>query len=255
MDYDKTDIAAGYNRGRDHGPAFRTQWMQAIAARVEPQSIRRALDLGCGTGRFSQELAGHFDCSVAGIDPSLKMLNEARAALQRERVFYACGNAEAIPLESRSVDLIFISMVFHHFTNPQLAAQECRRVLRPNGRVCLRTGSREKVPNYPYVPYFPASRPLLDQHLPTLKSQQEAFEAAGFATLFEDVITQEIAPDLHAYADKLATKSDSILIRLANEDFDAGLRAVRHAAATTAPRPVTEPIDFVVFGLSGSWIA
>jgi ubiquinone/menaquinone biosynthesis C-methylase UbiE len=248
MDYDKTEIAAGYNRGRDHGPAFRTLWMNAVAARVRPQSIGSVLDLGCGTGRFSQELAAHFNCKVVGVDPSLKMLNEARATLQHERVFYACGSAEAIPLPPESVDLVFLSMVFHHFTNPQLAAQECRRVLRPHGRVCLRTGSREKVPSYPYVPFFPASRPLLDQHLPTLKFQRDAFEAAGFTTLLEDVITQEIAPDLLAYADKLATKSDSILIRLAGPDFDAGLQAVRAAAVTMPRHPVTEPIDFVVFG-------
>jgi ubiquinone/menaquinone biosynthesis C-methylase UbiE len=248
MDYDKTEIASGYNRGRDHGPAFRTQWMNAVAARVEPQSIRSVLDLGCGTGRFSQELAGRFDCNVVGIDPSTKMLNEARAALQRERVFYACGSAETIPLGSECVDLVFISMVFHHFTHPQLAAQECRRVLRPHGRVCLRTGSRERIPHYPQVPFFPASRPLMEQHLPTLEFQRDIFAAAGFTTVSAEVITQEIAPDLFAYSDKLATKSDSILVRLADEDFDAGLKALHARAAATAPHPVTEPIDFVVFG-------
>jgi hypothetical protein len=84
--------------------------------------------------------------------------------------------------------------------------------------------------------------------LPTLEFQRSAFEAAGFTTLSEDVITQEIAPDLFAYSEKLATKSDSILIRLADEDFDSGLKAVRARAAATHPHPVTEPIDFVVFG-------
>ena len=248
MDYDKTDLAATYNQGRDHGPAVRTQWMNAIAARVEPASVRSVLDLGCGTGRFSQGLAERFACSVVGIDPSTKLLGEARAALHHDQVFYACGAAEAIPLQSNSVDLIFVSMVFHHFTNPELAAQECRRVLRRDGRVCLRTASRERIPRYPYVPFFPGSRPLLEQHLPSLEFQRSVFEGAGFRTLFSEVVTQEIAPDLFAYADKLATRSDSILIRLDDEAFAAGMQKLRSAAAATPQPAVTEPIDFVVFG-------
>jgi trans-aconitate methyltransferase len=36
------------------------------------------IDIGCGTGRFSELLAAHFGVRVIGIDPSLKMLDEAR---------------------------------------------------------------------------------------------------------------------------------------------------------------------------------
>jgi hypothetical protein len=61
-----------------------------------------------------------------------------------------------------------------------------------------------------------------------------------------EIVTQEIAPNYFVYADKLATKSDSILVSLDDRDFDDGLRAVR-AAAEAAPRPVIEPIDFLVF--------
>lgn len=249
MDYDKTEMPASYNRGRDHGPVFRNQWMEAMARHVDRGSIRTILDLGCGTGRFSQGLAQRFDCDVVGVDPSIKMLHEARAALQYDRVRYACGSAEAIPLPDHSVDLILISMVFHHFTDPHQAAQECRRVLRANGRVFLRTGCRDRVSDYPYVPFFPASWPLLEQHLPTIDFQRAVFEAAGFETLFSDIVTQEVAPDLFAYADKISTRADSILIRLSDADFDAGLQALRSHAATTAPHPVTEPIDLLVFGL------
>jgi len=247
MDYDKTDIPSAYNRGRDHGSAFRLQWMNVVAAQVQHQSVRQVLDLGCGTGRFSQGLAEQFECAVVGIDPSRKMLDQARAALQHDRVSYVCACAEAIPLASNSVDLIFISMVFHHFEKPQLAAQECSRVLRKHGRVCLRTGGRERISDYPYVPFFPTSRPLLEQHLPTLEFQRHVFESAGFLSLASEVVVQEIAADLFDYADKLSTKSDSILVRLKDAEFDAGLQRLRSTAATTASRAVTEPIDLLVF--------
>jgi 2-polyprenyl-3-methyl-5-hydroxy-6-metoxy-1,4-benzoquinol methylase len=57
MDYDLTDIPAVYDRGRDHGPEVLDLWMQAIESHLEGQTITRILDLGCGTGRFSEGLA------------------------------------------------------------------------------------------------------------------------------------------------------------------------------------------------------
>jgi ubiquinone/menaquinone biosynthesis C-methylase UbiE len=42
------------------------------------------LDLGCGTGRFSEALAAQFDAHVIGLDPSLKMLQVAREKQTRE---------------------------------------------------------------------------------------------------------------------------------------------------------------------------
>ena len=108
----------------------------------------------------------------------------------------------------------------------------------------MRTATLENVPNYPYVPFFPASQALLEEHLPTLKTQRGAFEAAPLKVVAAAVISQEIAADYSAYADKLATRSDSILARLDIRDFDAGIQLLR---ASGDKRPVVEPIDFLVF--------
>jgi ubiquinone/menaquinone biosynthesis C-methylase UbiE len=172
------------------------------------------------------------------------MLAEARKDLRHNRVFYVCGSAEELALRDDSVDVVFISMAFHHFVDPHSVAVQCSRVLRDGGRVCLRTASREKIAKYPYVPFFPTSVSLLEQRLPSLGFQSEVFEAASFRIVFSGEITQQVAPDFGVYADKLATKADSILVSLNDRDFDEGLARVR---AMTTPRPVVEPIDFVVF--------
>jgi ubiquinone/menaquinone biosynthesis C-methylase UbiE len=245
MDYDKTDIPQTYNRGRDHGPVFLQQWMDAVAGHVDTESVSNVVDLGCGTGRFSQGLARRLNADVVGIDPSIKMLQQARANLDRSKVWYACGLAEAIPLRDDSVDMIFISMIFHHLKDPQLAAQECARVLRKNGRLLLRTASSEKIPTYPYVPFFPTSRAVLERRLPSLRFQCDVFEAAFFKVLFSGVVTQQIAENYSTYADKLSTRSDSVLISLDEKDFEEGLAALR---AAKPAGPIVEQIDFVVFG-------
>lgn len=246
-DYDLTDIPAAYDRARDHGPEVLTLWMGAIASHLEGHSIRRILDLGCGTGRFSEGLAARFNADVIGLDPSVKMLQLARAKQCDERVHYQDGRAEAIPLPSHSVDLVFMSMSLHHFADPIVAARECRRVLRTQGSVVIRTATREQIPSYPYVPFFGSSRPILEEILPGSADVRATFAAAQLHMVASQIITQTIAPDWMVYADKLAAGGDSVLARLSRQDFDDGLAAVRRYAAANCRRPVVEPIDLFVF--------
>jgi SAM-dependent methyltransferase len=178
MDYDLTEIPAGYDRGRDHGPEFLGLWMAALERYLHGLDVRRILDLGCGTGRFSEALATHFRAEVVGIDPSVKMLERAREKQHPDRVQYQFGSAEAISLPPRSADVIFISMSFHHFVDRASAARECRRVLRDQGVVCVRTGTREQIQSYPYVPFFPSTPPKLVEVLPDHAELREPFEAA-----------------------------------------------------------------------------
>ena len=246
MDYDTTEIARTYDKGRDHGPEVLDLWMNTIAAYVEPPSVHTILDLGCGTGRFSEALAAHFDAQVFAVDPSKKMLEQARSK-QVERVSYVLGSGESIPLDTNSVDLIYMSMIFHHFRDPRLAVRECRRVLREGGTAFMRTGTQEHIPSYPYVPFFPASRPIMHEVLPTSSFIQDVFVAAGFRLVTLDVITQTIAPNHMVYADKLATGSDSVLAQLSQDEFQAGIEAVRAYASRVNNEAITEPIDLFVF--------
>ena len=246
MDYDATDIAATYDRGRDHGPEVLNLWMNVVSSYVKDRKIKTVLDLGCGTGRFTEALAVCFDAEVVGLDPSSKMLGQARAKPRDPRVRYELGRAENIPLHNESVDLIFISMVLHHFDDPAVAARECRRVLKPQATLFLRAGTRDCISAYPYVDFFPESRPILETTLSARASIRELFEGAGFTTFAEDVIVQEIAPNHVAYAEKIAAGADSVLAQLTQKDFDAGMASLRSFASTNNG-PVVEPIDVFVF--------
>jgi ubiquinone/menaquinone biosynthesis C-methylase UbiE len=244
MDYDSTEIPVGYDRGRDHGPEFLELWMKIVASCSGSQRLDTILDLGCGTGRFSEFLAAHFEAEVVGVDPSKKMLDQARKKLQDRRVRYELGSGEAIPLTDDSVDLIFMSMSFHHFDDQTLAARECRRVLRDGGIALLRTGTRDRIPSYPYVEFFPGSHPILEAVLPTAVFIREVFASAGFSTVSSEVVVQTIAPDYATYAEKLAAGADSVLAQLSPADFQAGIEAIR---AYGGNKPVCEPIDVFVF--------
>jgi SAM-dependent methyltransferase len=247
MDYDTTEIPRVYDKGRDHGPELLDLWMDAVASHVETTSIHTILDLGCGTGRFSEALAARFNAEVIAIDPSTKMLEQARSKQLDPRVRYDLGSGEAIPLRDNWVDLIFMSMIFHHFDDPSLAARECRRVLRAGEKAFLRTGIREHISSYAYVDFFPESRPILNEVLPTSSLIRDVFEAAGFRLVTWEAITQTIAPNYAVYAEKLASGADSVLARLNQTEFENGLSALRTHASLAADQPVVEPIEFFVF--------
>jgi ubiquinone/menaquinone biosynthesis C-methylase UbiE len=246
MDYDTTAMPAVYDQGRSHGTEVLSQWMQTVAAYVEGR-LDLILDLGCGTGRFTEALAAYFGAQVIGVDPSSKMLEQAEAKRQEKLVTYLRASGEAIPLPDGSVDLVFISMVFHHFADTRAAARECRRVLRSGGTVFLRGGSCEHISSYPYVEFFPATVPILKKDLFSAIFMKEVFEEAGLRCVTTEVITQEIAPNLETYAEKLATRADSILVQLTDSDFAEGLAAVRSQAALENSHAVFEPIDVFVF--------
>lgn len=246
MDYDLTDIPAAYDRGRSHGPEVLDLWMNLVERHLDGRDITRILDLGCGTGRFSEALAVRFDAEVIGIDPSTKMLERAREKQRDARVVYRLGPAEAIPLPSQSVDLIFMSMSFHHFVDPVAAVRECRRVLRDGHTVVMRTGTRERISAYPYVPFFPSSRAMLEELLPDAARLREVFGSAGFGCVASEVITQTIAPGWAAYAEKLAAGGDSVIARLNRQELEDGLLALR-SRATQQDEPIVEPVDLFVF--------
>jgi ubiquinone/menaquinone biosynthesis C-methylase UbiE len=247
VNYDQTNIPAVYDEARDLTPEMLQHWMHALKTHLHDQDVQRILDLGCGTGRFSNALALSFAAEVVGIDPSMKMLERARQKQADTRLRYEQGSAEAIPLPSAFVDLVFMSMSFHHFDNPALAVEECHRVLRTSGSAIVRTGSREHLHDYPYVRFFPSTPALIEETLLSAADLRAVFEQAGFRTVASDVIMQTIAPNWSVYADRLALGGDSILARLDSNEFAEGLAAIRRHAASVGDERITEPIDLFVF--------
>jgi ubiquinone/menaquinone biosynthesis C-methylase UbiE len=240
-------MPAAYDAGRGYSPGVLAYWLGIISQTVAEGSVSQILDLGCGTGRYSNALADYFEASVVGIDPSEKMLAQARRKTSA-RVRYGRASGEAIPLGDASVDMVFISMAFHHFEHPDRAAAECRRVLRHNGTVCLRAGTVERIEDYAYVPFFPSSRPILNRVLQSQVFIESTFARAAFKLVRHQLIPSEAAESWNTYAEKLAHRADSILVQLSDREFEDGLAALREHAKTAPPdEPVTEPVDFFVF--------
>jgi SAM-dependent methyltransferase len=246
MDFDNSEIAAVYDEARGLTAEVLQQWMDLLAKHVGRITISLIVDLGCGTGRFSELLAAYFGTRVIGVDPSQKMLDQAGRKLTTDRVVFRLGSAEALPIPDATADVIFMSMVFHHFIDRAVVAQECRRVLRSGGYVCVRNTTREA--DFPNRHFFPAMRPLIESELPTRNDVRTVFEAAGFGMTIHEVVTQVVATSWSALIDKSFLRGDSFLVRLSEDDFEAGMAILcAHAGRRDPGEAVTEEVDWFVF--------
>src|SRR5439155_5408624 len=113
-------------------------WRDAAAGMLPPgPKIRRVVDLGCGTGRFTGLLADVYGTSVVGVEPSSRMLT-GREPLAAARGTVLAATAEALPLATGAIDLVFLSLVYHHLGAKTAALAELRRVARAGGHVIVR---------------------------------------------------------------------------------------------------------------------
>lgn len=97
------------------------------------------LDVGCGTGFYSQHLAQCFPAAqLIGLDIAQGMLTFAREQ-QTQAIHWLCGDAEYLPVKTDSVDLIFSSLALQWCENFAQVFAEAHRVLKPGGRFVFST--------------------------------------------------------------------------------------------------------------------
>lgn len=101
---------------------------------IVPEPDGRTLDLGCGEGRLSRDLAklGH---EVVGVDASPTMIAAAREATPEMELYLA--DAAGLPFPDGSFGLVLAFMSLQDVDDLAGAVGEAARVLRAGGRLCL----------------------------------------------------------------------------------------------------------------------
>ncbi|MBV9552455.1 MAG: class I SAM-dependent methyltransferase [Alphaproteobacteria bacterium] len=122
-------------------PEERTAWDRIFALAIGGRDNLAALDVGCGTGILSLELAarGH---RVTGIDfaPEMLALARAKAADSGADIRFEEGDAEQLPFAAACFDLVITRHVLWTLPHPEAALDEWIRVLRPGGRLAVIDG-------------------------------------------------------------------------------------------------------------------
>ena len=154
---DDTFLAQSY----DSYSSIEEQFQEALAASLNPRGPAMlydvldqlalpagasVLDVGCGEGWDTVELAKRLSANVLGIDPVPRHMQLAAEELAEqarelpaltEAVRFELGTAEALPAEDASVDLLWCRDVLTHVDDLAQVYAEFRRVLKPGGRAVI----------------------------------------------------------------------------------------------------------------------
>ena len=200
-------------------------WRAKTMKKMKPLTGLSALDLCCGTGDWTLDLADAIgsEGGVTGLDFSENMLEIAKKKVvdrAYENITLVQGNAMALPFPDSSFDVVTIGYGLRNTPDYLTVLKEIFRVLKPGGRaVCIET-SHPTLPVYKqaFELYFNNVMPLFgklfaksfEEYQWLQKSAQDFPDAKVLKALFEKAGFSSVEYQMHgggAVASHFATKA------------------------------------------------
>lgn len=125
----------------DHSHAFVYKFGEALIELLDPESGERILDLGCGTGHLTAEIAAA-GADVVGLDQSSEMLDEARSSYPS--IHFVQADARDFSFDV-SFDAIFSNATLHWIQEQDSVLKSVCSVLQPDGRFVVEFGAQGNV--------------------------------------------------------------------------------------------------------------
>jgi demethylmenaquinone methyltransferase/2-methoxy-6-polyprenyl-1,4-benzoquinol methylase len=155
----KAEARANYNRlsrWYDWIAGSEAKYRQLGVQALKAQPGERVLEIGFGTGSCLVDFARQVDPDgfVCGIDLSDGMAAMAQNRLSTaglaERVSLTLGDAVRSPFEGECFNAIFMSFTLELFDTPEIpqVLRQCRRILKPGGRLGVVTLVKTEQPNF-----------------------------------------------------------------------------------------------------------
>jgi SAM-dependent methyltransferase len=168
--------ADAYAEHAGYVPAFGTE----VLALLDPRPGERILDLGCGDGVLSAQIAGA-GARVIGVDSSADMAAAARERGLDARVM----DAHALDF-GRAFDAVFSNAALHWMREPDRVIEGVRRALCPGGRFVGEMGGEGNVAAVraalvqALAEHGIDATPLDPWYFPSCKEYQQKLERSGF---------------------------------------------------------------------------
>lgn len=112
--------------------------IEAFLDDVDWSEVRRAVDIGTGTGPIARAIAARApDAEVIGLDPAPALIAHAQKTASGSNLRFEIGMGRATGLPSASIDLVTMHAVLSHVVAPEDLLEEAYRILRPGGTLVL----------------------------------------------------------------------------------------------------------------------
>jgi arsenite methyltransferase len=228
LDLDSPELASTYDRVSvrqfNHG--------KVLIEALQPTRGERVLDVGCGTGRLGDYVAGLVapDGEVVGVDPL--PLRIELAARKNPRFKAQVGRAEDLSaFPDASFDVVYANSVLHWVADKPRALREALRVLRAGGRLGVNSADGDRAHQSARL----VREAVIEEGL------DDAASASGFGTnfratgpellsLLRDAGLEEVRVSPHTFVDELTGVDDLITWSTSSSfgnflsDLDAGQR-------------------------------
>ena len=217
--------AATYQAARPEYPPEIEQWLIDDLGVSDESTV---LDLGAGTGKFSARPLA-VGARVIAVDAVPQMLAQLVAA--HPEVEVRRGSADALPLESASVDAVVCAQAFHWFASARVLA-EIRRVLKPKGHLGLIWNVRDE--SVAWVAALTEIIAPYEGEAPRYRTQawRSLFPADGFSALRErHFVNNQSGPAEQVIVDRVL--SISFISALPKEEQQSVAARVRELIART----------------------
>ncbi len=171
------ETAGEYNNSSDG--KFVEGMYASLVNEIQKSENGKILDVGCGNGNLFNLLPdGKYE--LYGIDFSQNMIDEAEKNCKAPATF-AVADAEELPFEEGTFDIIVCNASFHHYIHPDAVLKEMHRVLKCSGKLII---------GDPYVPGF--ARPLINVLIKF--SEKGDYHFYGFNEMQELFLKNEFIP-------------------------------------------------------------
>lgn len=187
----RTQVMVHYHLGFDHA----TESLADILAELGASSATRVLDVCCGWGVPTRYLAGRFGCKITGVDITQRSIDLAKEVTRgtdvESLIDFRQGDAQALPLEDGSVDLVWSQDGMCHVPDRGRALAEFYRVLKPGGHLAFTDWMRGE-----YITPEELSAFCEAWSFPKLETQESypaLIRAAGFEVLRSEEVGREYA--------------------------------------------------------------
>jgi SAM-dependent methyltransferase len=192
---------------------------------------RRVLEVGCGTGRFLDALAGR--AKAWGVDPSPEMLEVARGRVHGAGL--KLGSAEELPFKDAWFERAAMWLVVHLVERPRAFA-ELHRVLSPGGKLVVATFDPLHFDEFWLNTLFPSLEAIDRARFPTGEQLEAELGAAGFGELRLTRLSQSASIDRAGALERIRGKHISTFDLLDEDEYAAGLER--------AERELPERVDY-----------
>ncbi|MHA2097791.1 MAG: class I SAM-dependent methyltransferase [Candidatus Kariarchaeaceae archaeon] len=163
------------------------------------------LDLGCGSGNYTFEIAKQLGKNMFAIDQSNLMIDtiKKKRRLFANLVQFNLGDAHCLPFKDNSFDGVFATNVLHHLHDKTKALKEVFRMLRPEGRIAIFGSTKEQIQNYWLNEYFPQGLQKACARTIGKAKLKSMLEFTNFKSIkFENYEVKDTLEDLFFYSGK-----------------------------------------------------